>query len=106
MPSFKVFVNTGLKKSIRLFCSEPIIIVVTLMSASVYAFAYLLTEALPKVYAGFGFSPVESGLVYLTLCIGAVLALSVRFWDIHVGKRRENRGEEMVCIMLCSIVRS
>jgi hypothetical protein len=106
MPSFKIFVNTGLKKPICLFCSEPIIFVVTLMSASVYAFAYLLTEALPRVYAGFGFSPMKSGLVYLTLCIGAVLALSVRVWDIHVSKRRENKGEEMVRIMLRDITRA
>jgi hypothetical protein len=80
-----------------LFCSEPIIMVITLMSASVYAIAYLMTEALPTVYTAFGLSQMQSGLVYLTLCIGAVLALSVRFWDVHVAKRREKKDEEMVC---------
>jgi hypothetical protein len=96
MPSFKVFVTDRLKKPLILLCTEPILLVVTMMSASVYGFAYLLTEALPRIYSGFGYTAIESASVYLFLCIGPVLALSMRLLDIHLADRRERRGQSLV----------
>jgi hypothetical protein len=95
MPSFSAFVHTGLLKPLYLFCTEPFLIIVTLMSATAYSFAYLLPEALPGVYAGFGYTATQSGLVYLYMCIGGVLAILVRVWDIHISRRRKEQGRDL-----------
>lgn len=96
MPSFRVFVKDGLRKPLMLLFTEPILFVVTIMSASVYGFAYLLTEELPRIYDGFGYSAMQSANVYLFLCVGALLALSVRFFDTRYAERQERRGRLVV----------
>lgn len=96
MPSFRDFLSIGLKKPFVLLCTEPILLVVTIMSASVYGFAYLLTEALPDIYAGFGYDRLESATLYLFLALGAVLALLVRTIDVWVASRHEACGRKVV----------
>lgn len=96
MPSFGVFVKEGLKKPFVLLCTEPVLLVVTVMSASVYGFAYLLTEALPVIYSGFGYTKLESASVYLFLSLGAVLALFMRLFDSRLADRRERSGQALV----------
>ncbi|KAF2669494.1 MFS general substrate transporter [Microthyrium microscopicum] len=95
MPSFSAFVHTGLFKPLHIFCTEPFLVIVTLMSATAYSCAYLLPEALPSVYAGFGYAPTQSGLVYLYMCVGGVLAILVRVWDIRISHRRLQQGKEL-----------
>jgi hypothetical protein len=95
MPSFSAFVHTGLLKPLYLFYTEPFLVIVTLMSATAYSFVYLLSEALPGVYAGFGCTATQSGLFYLYMCIGGVLAILVRVWDIHISRRRKEQGKDL-----------
>lgn len=95
------FIGTALWKPLYLLYTEPVIAGITVLMSSTYASAYLLTEALPKIYAGYGFSPVQSGLVYLGVSIGAALGLLVRLWDIRVIRVRESKGQEVVSNINC-----
>jgi hypothetical protein len=68
------------------------------MSASVYGFAYLLTEALPRIYTEFGFDAEASAKMYFFLAVGAFLALGVRLIDAHRATQRTQRGEALVSL--------
>jgi hypothetical protein len=95
-PTFSAFVQTSLKLPVRLFFTEPLVFTIALMAASVYSFAYLFTEALPVVYQDeFGFGPVESSLVYLSLGVGAVLTVLPRPYDIYVLAKRDKEGVDV-----------
>lgn len=96
MPSFRAFLSVGLKKPFVLLCTEPVLLAVTVMSASVYGFAYLLTEALPIIYTGFGYGRIESAMLSLLLAVGAFFALSVRVVDIWLARSREVQGGKLV----------
>jgi hypothetical protein len=80
----------------RLFFTEPIILAVTIMAASVFALLYLFTEAWPVVYKDFGFSELQIVLVPLALDPGLAFPFLVRVWDIKDANKMKRRGVVMV----------
>ncbi|KIW05667.1 uncharacterized protein PV09_03531 [Verruconis gallopava] len=95
-PSLVDFAKNRVKKPLVLLCTQPLLLVVTVMSASVYGFAYLLTEELPRIYATFGFNELQSSFVYMALCGGAVLALIMRLQDARVVKKRDLQNQALI----------
>jgi hypothetical protein len=81
---------------VQLFLTEPIIAIVTVMSASVFALLYLFTEAWPVVYKDFGFTEKQIVLVPLALNPGLLLPFLVRIWDIKVANKMKRKGIEIV----------
>jgi hypothetical protein len=95
-PDLRTFARTSLLKPIQMFCVEPIVFAITIMGATVYASAYLLTDVIPRIYNGFNFSLRESGLVFLALATGATtFPILTRLYDSRIGNKRK-RQERMV----------
>ena len=97
VPDFKTFCRTSLLLPTKLFFTEPIVLLTSVMAATVYALIYLLPEAFAIVYTGdYGFTPRQSSLVNLSLLVGIVFTVLPRLRDISISNklRRENMVEE------------
>lgn len=95
-PALQTFVQEFLTRPAVLFVTEPLSCVVTVMSATVYASIYLLTEALPIVYVDYGFTTRQRSLVFIPIGIGLILTVFNRLYDQHMmnTRRRQNRALE------------
>ena len=59
-PDFKSFAQIAVSRPIKLFCTEPIVFMVSVMSAVAFGMIYLFTDALPPIYQSMGFSSTLS----------------------------------------------
>ncbi|KAK3723561.1 hypothetical protein LTR37_001813 [Vermiconidia calcicola] len=89
VPSFKLFMRTSLLLPMRLFFTEPIVLITSIMAATVYGIIYLFSEALTIVYIdGYGFDSRQSSLVMLAVAVGVAFTFLPRIFDIHVAAKR------------------
>ncbi|KAG5916318.1 hypothetical protein E4U53_004334 [Claviceps sorghi] len=92
-PDLKTFVQVGLFRPLKLFFTEPIVFMVSSISAFATALIYLFTEALPPIYESMGFSTTLSCLAFLPLAIGLPLGIVTRVRDHRMLSRRAQQGE-------------
>ncbi|KAK3701470.1 hypothetical protein LTR37_015444 [Vermiconidia calcicola] len=91
--SLKLFMKTSLLLPMRLFFTEPIVLVTSIMAATVYGIIYLFSEALTIVYIdGYGFDSRQSSLVMLAIAVGVAFAFLPRIYDVHVAAERRKEG--------------
>jgi DHA1 family multidrug resistance protein-like MFS transporter len=64
-------------KPLRMFRTEPILVVMTLYLTLVYGTLYLSYEAFPIVYQRRGWSPIASSLPFLAVTLGIITAFIV-----------------------------
>ncbi|RDL32997.1 uncharacterized protein BP5553_08436 [Venustampulla echinocandica] len=81
VPDFKTFTKTSLRRPIRLFFTEPIVFVVSVMSSAGWALIYLFTEAIPVIYTGFGLTREQSSLMFLAIGVGICFGVLPRIHD-------------------------
>lgn len=91
-PDLKTFVRLALFRPVQLFFTEPIIFLVSTISAIAFAMVYLFTEALPPVYQSMGFSNESSTLPFLAICIGLISGLLTRIKDHRRISYAEEQG--------------
>jgi hypothetical protein len=72
---FKPFARIAVSRPLRLFFTEPIDFMVSVISAVAFGMIYLFTDELPPVYQSVGFSTTSSTLPFLGICVGLVLGL-------------------------------
>lgn len=87
VPSFAAFCETSLLLPVRLFFTEPIVFLTSVMAATVCAVIYLFPEAFPVVFAdahGFNFTPRQCSLVGLAIPVGVLFTFLPRLYDIRV----------------------
>ncbi|QIW96304.1 hypothetical protein AMS68_001822 [Peltaster fructicola] len=89
----KTFCHTTLLLPIRLFFTEPIVMLTSVMAATVYAIIYVFPEALPTVYSDFGFTARETSLVNLAIAAGIPLTFLPRLLDIRIADRYKQKGQ-------------
>lgn len=94
-PSFATFTKVALRRPIRLFFTEPIVFVVSIMSATGWALIYLFTEAIPVIYSGFGLSRPQSSLLFLAMAVGLLFGILCRFHDQQVLRQREKENKAL-----------
>ena len=87
-PDLRTFARLTLFRPLRLFFTEPIVFVVATLSAVAYGLIYLFTEAIPIVYASFGFSPQKASLVFFAICVGILCGTFTRFYDQRLFRKR------------------
>ncbi|KAG5929130.1 hypothetical protein E4U42_007034 [Claviceps africana] len=92
-PDLRTFVQVGLFRPLRLFFTEPIVFMVSTISAFATGLIYLFTEALPPIYESMGFSTTLSSLSLAALAIGLPLGIFTRIRDHRMLARRKQRGE-------------
>jgi hypothetical protein len=92
-PSLGAFCQTSLILPVRLFFTEPIVFLASIMASTGSAVIYLFPEAFPVVFkAAFGFSLRQCSLVNLAIPVGVLLTFLPRLYDIRVSNdcRRRN----------------
>ncbi|KAJ0413498.1 major facilitator superfamily domain-containing protein [Aspergillus carlsbadensis] len=77
----------------KLGVTEPIIILVAILSASSWGMVYLFTESFTVVYSEFGFSSRVTSLPFVALLPGILLSGVVRIWDHHKLNARRKAGQ-------------
>lgn len=90
---FKQLVTRVLTRPIRMILTELIVTATCLYLSLVYAIFYMSFQAFPIIFQDvYGLSPGVTGLCYLPIGIGAVLALPIFFTYDHVLLRAQARG--------------
>ncbi|GFF25370.1 hypothetical protein IFM61606_09425 [Aspergillus udagawae] len=85
-------VKVILVRPARLGITEPIIILVSILSASAWGMMYLFTESFTVVYSEFGWSSRATSLPFIALFPGILASGFVRFWDHHQLNKRQKGG--------------
>lgn len=80
-PDLRTWARLALFRPVKLFFTEPIVFMVSIMSAMAFGLIYMFTEALPLVYQSMGFSETSSSLPFLAIIIGLVSGLLTRIQD-------------------------
>ncbi|KAK0702278.1 putative MFS multidrug transporter [Lasiosphaeris hirsuta] len=82
---------------VKLLATEPIIALVTSISAVSWGMIYLFTESLPDVYQSMsvGFTQTSSSLAFLAFIPGILLSFLPRLWDRRAVSMRLGRGERI-----------
>ncbi|CBF83895.1 hypothetical protein AN2841.2 [Aspergillus nidulans FGSC A4] len=86
-------VQTIIIRPTKLGVTEPIIILVAVLSASAWGMLYLFTESFTVAYGGFGFSSRATSLPFLALIPGIITSGLCRHWDHHRLNKREKQGQ-------------
>ncbi|KAF2220821.1 major facilitator superfamily transporter [Elsinoe ampelina] len=90
VPSRTALLNTILVRPARLLTTEPLVILITTLSATSWALIYLFTEALTGIYhLSLNFPPTTASLPFLAMGAGILLSIPPRFLDLRVAKRRK-----------------
>jgi hypothetical protein len=92
-PSFGAFCQTSLILPVRLFFTEPIVFLASIVASTSSAVIYLFPEAFPVVFkTAFGFSLRQCSLVNLAIPVGVLFTFLSRLYDIRVSNdcRRRN----------------
>lgn len=69
-PSFRMFVRKYLALPVLLLTTEPIVAVVTTLSAIAWSLLFLFTESLSIVFGLYGFTEAQSSLFFIPILIG------------------------------------
>jgi hypothetical protein len=85
-------VKVILVRPARLGVTEPIIMLVSILSASAWGMMYLFTESFTVVYSEFGWSSRATSLPFIALFPGILASGLVRFWDHHKLNKRQRGG--------------
>ncbi|KAJ6051654.1 uncharacterized protein N7446_006289 [Penicillium canescens] len=86
------FLTVILLRPARLGMTEPIIILVASISATVWGMVYLFTESFTVVYSQFGWAETSTSLPFIALLPGVLLGGFVRLWDQHQMNNRQRNG--------------
>ncbi|KAM5444755.1 hypothetical protein MferCBS31731_000210 [Microsporum ferrugineum] len=94
-PDINSFIRIALFRPIKLFCTEPIVFMVAMMTAVAFALIYLFTEALPPIYEDLGFSSTTSSLPFLAIAIGLLCGLLTRIYDHRIVVKYQREGKTL-----------
>ncbi|KXX74387.1 Polyamine transporter 1 [Madurella mycetomatis] len=96
-PDARTLVRLVVVQPLRLLGTEPIVAMVTTISAVSWGIIYLFTESLPDIYMSMsaGFTRTSSSLVFLAFTPGVLLSFLPRLWDRRVVHKRLQQGEKL-----------
>ncbi|KAL9113623.1 MAG: hypothetical protein Q9227_002361 [Pyrenula ochraceoflavens] len=86
-PDFRTFIRNVFIRPLFLF-TEPIVLLVSLLSAIAFGLVYLFAEAIPIVYSLKSFTPQQSTLAFIPIGLGLFLGIFTRAYDIRLLFRR------------------
>ena len=82
-------IYVAIRRPLRILCLQPIVLIMAVYMAIIYGTLYLLLTTFPVVFQElYGFSPGLTGLTYLGIGIGNLLAIAVGIPQIDVQFRR------------------
>lgn len=90
-PTARSFIRDSLTMPLRLFFTEPIVFLTSIMGATVYGVIYLFTAAIPEIYTkSFGFTAMQASLVFVAIIVGVFFTLLPRIYDIRLASRKSS----------------
>ncbi|OHE99522.1 major facilitator superfamily transporter [Colletotrichum orchidophilum] len=75
----------------KILFTEPLVIMVALISASSWGMIYLFTESLTVVYVSLGFTKTQASLPFLAIGVGVIFTFLPRLWDMKVVRDRQRK---------------
>ncbi|KAK0651001.1 major facilitator superfamily transporter [Cercophora newfieldiana] len=96
-PDFRSLVRLAVFQPLKLLGTEPIVMMVTTISAVSWGIIYLFTECLPEVFMSFPirFDFTTSSLAFLAFLPGISLSFLPRLWDSRIVHARLAKGERI-----------
>ncbi|KAF2827267.1 putative polyamine transporter [Ophiobolus disseminans] len=95
VPSGRALVEIVLLRPARLAVTEPIIILVSLLSATAWGLVYLFTESLTVVYSLYGWRETTTSLAFIAIGLGIPISILPRLWDVHVLSQKKRRNQQV-----------
>ena len=94
-PDFRSLVRLAVVQPLKLLGTEPIVIMVTTISAVSWGIIYLSTESLPEIYMSLSadFTSTTSSLAFLAFLPGIALSFLPRLWDSKIVHARLQKGQ-------------
>ncbi|KAL9619440.1 MAG: hypothetical protein Q9160_005951 [Pyrenula sp. 1 TL-2023] len=83
-PDIRTFIRNVFIRPLYLLFTEPIVILVSILSAIAFGLIYLFTEALPVVYSLYSFTPQQSSLPFLAIAVGLLIGIFIRLHDVRL----------------------
>ncbi|KAL4931998.1 major facilitator superfamily domain-containing protein [Aspergillus undulatus] len=93
-PTLRDFVNIVFVRSARMLVTEPILIIVSSMSAVSWGLIYLFTESLTGAFTSLGLTKQESSWTFLALIVGVILDAIPHVWEVQ--KLKEKRRQKII----------
>ncbi|KAF6841813.1 MFS multidrug transporter [Colletotrichum musicola] len=88
---WRALVQVGVIRPGRILLTEPLVVMVALISASSWGMIYLFTESLTVVYLSLGFTKTQASLPFLAISVGVLFTFVPRLWDMKVVRDRQRK---------------
>lgn len=88
--------RVALFRPLRLLFSEPIVFMVSMMSAIAFGIVYMFVEALPPVYSSLGLVGTHTTLPLLAIGLGLLCGILTRCYDDHVLRLRSRASQQAI----------
>lgn len=92
-PTLRVFVDVVFIRSMLMIVTEPILIIISSISAVSWGLIYLFTESLTGSFTALGLSKTEASWPFLALIIGVLLDALPHIWEVR--KLKEKRRDKI-----------
>lgn len=90
---WKRFMQVVVIRPMHILCTEPLVILVAIISGISWGVIYLFTESTFGIYQSMGFSKTQASLPFLAVALGVILTFAPRIWDIKQVDRRRKAVE-------------
>ena len=94
-PDFRTMVDLVVIRPVHILLTEPLVIMVAILSATSWGLIYLFTEFLIPVYMSIGFTRTQASLSFLGIAVGVLFTFLPRLWDERVIRARQRRQEHV-----------
>ncbi|KXH69125.1 major facilitator superfamily transporter [Colletotrichum salicis] len=88
---WRALVRISVLRPGKILLTEPLVIMVALISASSWGMIYLFTESLTVVYVSLGFTKTQASLPFLAIAVGVIFTFLPRLWDMKVVRDRQRK---------------
>ncbi|KXH45259.1 major facilitator superfamily transporter [Colletotrichum simmondsii] len=88
---WRALVRISVLRPGKILLTEPLVVMVALISASSWGMIYLFTESLTVVYVSLGFTKTQASLPFLAIAVGVVFTFLPRLWDMKVVRDRQRK---------------
>jgi uncharacterized membrane protein YuzA (DUF378 family) len=95
VPNGRALAELVFLRPARLAVTEPIVIMVSLLSATAWGLVYLFTESLTVVYSLYGWAETTTSLAFIAIGLGIPISILPRLWDVHMISQKKQRNQEL-----------
>jgi hypothetical protein len=95
IPNGRALAELVLFRPARLAVTEPIVIMVSVLSATAWGLVYLFTESLTVVYSLYGWSETTTSLSFLAIGLGIPFSILPRIWEVQAFSRKKQQNQKL-----------